>query len=179
MGNNGTAIAGNVMIDAYDLAILSALSDNASLTTIELSRIVYLSRTAVSRRVTRLADMEVLEPARASVNYEKLGFAVRAFVEVAAPKRDSFDLRDTLLDRPEVLNLSIVLGECLIVAEIITVDTKHLHRFLTWLNDISYSETKVVLQKHQSKMSFRKRLAIIERQSAFSDPRLEPESQEA
>jgi DNA-binding Lrp family transcriptional regulator len=179
MGNNKTAIASNVEIDAYDLAILSALSDNASLTTIELSKIVHLSRTAVARRVTKLADMEVLEPARATVNYERLGFAVRAFVEVAAPRHDSFDVRDKLLDRPEVLNLSIVLGESLILAEIITVDTKHLHRFLTWLNDIGYSETKVVLQKHRSRMSFRSRLAMIERENAVSDPRLTLESQES
>jgi len=179
MSTSGAAVAGNVRIDAYDLSILSALADNASLTTIELSRVVHLSRTAVARRVTRLADEGVLEPARATVNYEKLGFGVRAFIEVAAPKRDSFELRDTLLNKPEVLNLSIVLGESLIVAEIIAVDTKHLHRFLTWLNDIGYSETKVVLQKHRSQMSFRSRLAMIERESAISDPRLEPESLQA
>lgn len=168
-----TNAAASVDIDAYDLSILSALSDNANLTTIELSKIVHLSRTAVGRRVARLADLGVLEPARCAVNYEMLGFSVRAFVEFAAPKHDSFAVRDRLLERPEVLDLSIVLGEHLMVAEIVALDTRHLHRFLTWLNDIGYSETKVILEKHRSRLSFRSRLSMIEDESRVVDPRLE------
>jgi DNA-binding Lrp family transcriptional regulator len=179
MGNESPAPVINPEIDAYDMAILSALAENARLTTMELSRIVHLSRTAVARRVTRLGDIGVIEPGRCDVNYAKLGFAVRAFVELAAPRRDSFDVRDRLLERPEVLNLSIVLGEHLVVAEVIAVDTQHLHRFLTWLNDIGYSETKVVLKQHRSGLSFRERLAKLEKERLSTDARLETEAREA
>lgn len=173
MGSKGLEGAGTVDIDAYDMAIVSALSDNAELTTIELADIVHLSRTAVARRVTRLRDMGVISPARVGVNYERLGFAVRAFVEFSAPKQDSFAVRDMLLERPEVIELSIVLGERLIVADVIAVDTSHLHSFLTWLNDIGYSETKVVLKQHRSAIPFRDRIAMIEKEGANVDPRLQ------
>jgi DNA-binding Lrp family transcriptional regulator len=179
MGNGSPVALVNAEIDAYDMAIISALSENARLTTMELSRIVHLSRTAVARRVTRLQDLGVIEPGRCDVNYAQLGFAVRAFVELAAPKRDSFEVRDRLLERPEVLNLSIVLGDHLILAEVIAVDTQHLHRFLTWLNDIGYSETKVVLKQHRSALTLRERLEMLEKERQSTDPRLQDSPQEA
>jgi DNA-binding Lrp family transcriptional regulator len=173
MPSNGIKVPGRVDLDSYDMAILSALSDNAELTTIELSKIVHLSRTAVARRVNNLSDSGVITPARIGINYDKLGFSVRAFVEFSAPDQDSFHVRDTLLNRPEVLDLSIVLGEHLIVAEVIAVDTKHLHHFLTLLNDLGVTETKVILQKHRPKLSFRERIEMIEREGENVDPRLQ------
>ncbi|MEM8815122.1 MAG: Lrp/AsnC family transcriptional regulator [Pseudomonadota bacterium] len=159
-------------IDNYDMAILAALSDNAELTTIELSKLVHLSRTAVSRRITSLRDRGVLTPARYDVHYEKLGFAIRAFVSISAPDVDSFEVLDRLLEKPEVLNVSVVLGDELLVVEIVAVDTAHLHQFLTWVQDTGHSETKVILKKHRSPIDFKTRMKMVENVLANPDPRL-------
>ena len=159
-------------IDNYDLAIMSALTENAELTTIELAKLVHLSRTAVARRAAALRDAGVLGPVTAAVNYEKLGFSIRGLMEISAPKRDTFRVRDELLARPEVLSLSVVLGEHLMIAEVIAYDTKHLHQFLTWIHDRGYSQTKVILQQHNSKITFRDRLELIEQARSNIDPRL-------
>lgn len=172
MRTKGINIESTVEIDAYDTAILSALSENAEISSIELSKLVHLSRTAVARRVANLRDRGVIGPAVVSVQYDKLGFSIRAFVEISAPERDSFKVRDELLDKPEVLNLSVVLGENLIITEVIAVDTKHLHQFLTWIHDRGYSETKVILQQHNSRITFQNRFEMIEQARSNIDPRL-------
>ena len=164
---------GRDTLDNYDLAIISALSADAGLSTIELSRRVHLSRTAVSRRLQNLLDRGVLSPARYDVNFGKLGYAIRAYVSVSTPVDvDSFRVLDQLLERPEVLDVSVVLGDELLVAEVIATDTDHLHQFLTWVHDIGVSETKVVLKKHRSAMSIRTRKRLIDETRAHPDPRL-------
>ena len=170
MRNVGHKAAGG--IDNYDMAILAALSDNAELTTIELSKLVHLSRTAVSRRITGLKNRGALAPARYDVHYDKLGFAIRAYVSVSAPETDSFVVLDRLLEKPEVLDVSVVLGEELLLVEVVAVDTAHLHQFLTWVNDIGHSETKVILKKHRSPIDFRTRMRMVEDELANPDPRL-------
>ena len=160
-------------IDAYDLAILAALSDNAEITSVELSKIVHLSRTAVARRITSLRDRGVLSTARYDIAFNKLGFAIRAFVSITAPPNvDSWELLDKLLARPEVLEASVVLGEELLVVEVIAVDTAHLHAFLTWVDDTGHSETRVVLRKHRSTIDFRTRMKMISAERENPDPRL-------
>jgi len=159
-------------IDNYDLTILSALAENAELSTIELSRLVHLSRTAVARRIAALRDAGILGPAKAAVDYGMLGFSIRGIVEISAPKRDTFRVRDELLTRPEILNLSIVLGEHLMIAEVIAYDTRHLHQFLTWLHEFGFSETNITLQYFESTMPLRDRMRLMREKRADVDRRL-------
>jgi DNA-binding Lrp family transcriptional regulator len=160
-------------IDSYDLTILGALSENAELTSVELSKLVHLSRTAVTRRITSLRDRGILSAARCEIDYEKLGFAIRALVSISTPPTvDSWTLLDRLLARPEVIEASMVLGDELLVAEVIAIDTSQLHDFLTWIHDIGYSETRVVLKKHKSPIDFRARMRMVGEQRENPDPRL-------
>lgn len=160
-------------IDGYDLAILAALSADAELSSVELSKLVHLSRTAVTRRITSLRDRGILSGARYEIAFEKLGFAIRALVSISTPPTvDSWGLLDRLMARPEVLEVSMVLGDELLVAEVIAVDTSQLHDFLTWIHDIGYSETRVILKKHRSTIDFRTRMKMVEDLRDNPDPRL-------
>ena len=164
-------------IDNYDLAILAALADDADITSVELSKLVHLSRTAVARRIASLRERGILSNARYDIAYDKLGFAIRAFMSITAPSNvDTWEFLYKLLARPEVLEASAVLGEELLVVEIIAVDTAHLHDFLTWVHDIGSSETRVILQKHRSPIDFRTRLKMVDEVRANPDPRLDTES---
>lgn len=168
-----TTSAKAVGIDNYDLAILAALADDADITSVQLSKIVHLSRTAVARRIASLRERGILSNARYDVAYDKLGFAIRAFVSITTPANvDSWEFLDKLLAKPEVLEASAVLGEELLVVEIIAVDTAHLHNFLTWVHDIGYSETRVILRKNRSSIDFRTRLRMVDEIRANPDPRL-------
>jgi DNA-binding Lrp family transcriptional regulator len=164
-------------VDSYDLAIIAALSADAELSSVELSKRVHLSRTAVTRRIAALRDKEILSNARYEIAYEKLGFAIRAYVSITTPPNvDSWNLLERLMTRPEVLDVSLVLGDELLVAEVIAIDTAQLHDFLTWVHDIGYSETRVILRKHKSPIDFRTRLEMIEDLRTNPDPRLRKDS---
>ena len=98
-------------LDRYDVAILSALSVNTRLTTVELAEKVHLSRTAVSRRISTLKRMNVLNDSADVLNYESMGFKVRANVEISAPGQVTNTLKPNLLQRPEVLSVAVMAGD--------------------------------------------------------------------
>jgi len=160
-------------VDNYDLAILTALAADSAITASELSKSVHLSRTAVVRRIRSLEERGYLNGSRADVDYAKLGFVVRASVFVRAPSKGSFELKDLLLERPEVLSLSVVIGDFLMHLDVIAVSTKHLHRFLTWLQESADSETHVVLQRHRSSIPLNERLRRVNDFLALQDERID------
>lgn len=159
-------------LDSYDFAILSTLSHDADLTMTELADRVHLSRSATVRRVTALRERGVLGRARADIDYTQLGFAVHAFVRLSAPTTFSFDVLDKVMARPEVLAASIIVGDGLMVIEMVAKDVRHLHRFLTWLQDFGDSDTRVILNTHRSTMPLRKRIEETEKVLESPDERL-------
>ena len=160
-------------VDSYDLAILSALAEDSSLTSKELSAKVHLSRTAVARRIKSLRDRGLVSVARSDVNFEELGFGIHAFVHVVSPSKTSFDLLERLLERPEVLSVSVIIGEGIMLVEAVAKHKTHLHRFLTWLQDYGDSTTHLILKKHRSRISLRDRLRLAEQVLDVPDPRFD------
>jgi len=127
-------------LDRYDVAILSALATNTRLTTVEIATIVHLSRTAVSRRIATLKRMGVLNDSADILNYEMIGFGVRAVVELSAPSQIITSLKPALLRRPEVLAISVIAGDGSLSLDVIAVDMDHLHGFvrspMTWVDAV-------------------------------------------
>lgn len=158
-------------IDSYDVSIITALAEDSALTSKELATKVHLSRTAVARRIAVLRDQKYIGTPRSSVNFEKLGFTVRAVIHIVAPTNGSFELRDRILSRPEILSVSVAAGKSIMIAEAVFRDTSHLHRFLSCLPGVSDSETHVVMKKHLSSMKVRDRVALVDEFLATSDDR--------
>ena len=150
-------------LDKYDVAILSALAINTRLTTVELSQKVHLSRTAVSRRITALKRMNVLNDSGDVLNYESMGFKVRATVEITAPGQPASVLKGSLLQRPEVLSVAVMAGDGLLSLDVIAVDMDHLHGFIESLQESGDTTTKIVFAEEKS------RLTLIERMRRLSE----------
>ncbi len=150
-------------LDKYDVAILSALAINTRLTTVELSQKVHLSRTAVSRRITALKRMNVLSDSGDVLNYESMGFKVRANVEITAPGQPASILKRSLLQRPEVLSVAVMAGDGLLCLDVIAVDMEHLHGFIESLQETGDTTTKIVFAEEKSQ------LTLIERMRRLSE----------
>ncbi len=150
-----------VQLDRYDVAILSALASNTRLTTVEIATIVHLSRTAVSRRITALKNMNVLSDSGDVLNYESIGFSVRAVVEVNAPNQYAASLKQDLLVRPEVLTVAIIAGDGLMSLDVIAVDMDHLHRFVRSLQKSADTSTKIVFAEEKSRLTLVERMRIL------------------
>ena len=145
-------------LDKYDVAILSALAVNTRLTTVELSQKVHLSRTAVSRRIAALKRMNVLNDAGDVLNYESMGFKVRASVEISAPGQSASVVKRQLLQRPEVLSVAIMAGDGLLCLDVIAVDMEHLHSFIESVQENGDTTTKIIYAEEKSQLTLVERM---------------------
>ena len=145
-------------LDKYDVAILSALSVNTRLTTVELSERVHLSRTAVSRRISTLKRMKVLNDSADVLNYESMGFKVRANVEIAAPGQATHTLKPKLLQRPEVLSVAVMAGDGILCLDVIAVDMEHLHGFIHSVQKNGDMTTKIIFAEEKSQLTLVERM---------------------
>ena len=146
-------------IDKYDMAILSALATNTRLTTVELASKVHLSRTAVSRRIAALRTMNILNDGADVLNYESIGFKVRASVEIATNGRaTTTDLKPRLLERPEVLSVSIMAGDGSLCLDVIAIDMDHLHRFIRSIQETGETTTKIIFAAEKSQLTLVERM---------------------
>lgn len=145
-------------LDKYDVAILSALSLNTRLTTVEIAERVHLSRTAVSRRIAALKRMNVLNDSADVLNYESMGFKVRASVEISTKGRVTAALKLLLLQRPEVLSVAVMAGDDLLSLDVIAVDMEHLHRFILSLQEGGETTTKIIFAEEKSQLTLIERM---------------------
>jgi len=148
-------------LDKYDVAILSALATNTRLTTVELASMVHLSRTAVSRRISALKRTRVLNDAAEVLNYESLGFGVRAVVEINAPSQTAEALKKRLLIQPEVLTVAVIAGDGLLSLDVIAVDMEHLHSFINTLQRSGDTSTKIVFAENKSQLTLVERIRML------------------
>ncbi len=152
-------------LDRYDVAILSALSVNMRLTTVEIAEKVHLSRTAVSRRISTLKQMKVLNDAAEVLNYESMGFKVRANVEISAPGQATPVLKPKLLQRPEVLSVAVMAGDGLLCLDVIAVDMEHLHSFIRSVQENGDTTTKIVFAEEKSQLTLVERMRRLSEES--------------
>jgi Lrp/AsnC family leucine-responsive transcriptional regulator len=145
-------------LDRYDLAILSALAADTRLTTVELARRVHLSRTAVSRRIAALKRMKVLNDSADVLNYELIGFKVRANVEIATNGRATSAIKPKLLELPEVLSVSVIAGDGLLSIDVIATDVNHLHSFVKSIQVNGDTTTKILFAEEKSQLSLVERM---------------------
>lgn len=155
-------------LDKYDVAILSALASNTRLTTVELAGRVHLSRTAVSRRIAALKQMNVLNDGADVLNYEVMGFKVRATVEIATNGRSTMAIRPHLLERPEVLSVSVIAGDGLLSLDVIAVDMGHLHSFVDSIRENGDTRTKIVFAEEKSHLSLVERMRRLNEEAEAS-----------
>lgn len=157
-------------LDKYDLAILSALSLNTRLTTVDLAQRVHLSRTAVSRRIAALKRMKVLNDSADVLNYESIGFKVRAKVEISVNGHMSSVMKPKLLQRPEVLSVAVMAGDGLLSADVIAFDMDHLHSFISSIQDDGNTTTKVIFAEEKSQLTLIERMRRLSEEPAPSSP---------
>lgn len=152
-------------LDKYDVAILSALALNTRLTTVELSQKVHLSRTAVSRRIAALKRMNVLNDAGDVLNYESMGFKVRASVEISAPGQSTSVVKRQLLQRAEVLSVAVMAGDGLLCLDVIAVDMEHLHSFIESVQQNGDTTTKIIYAEEKSQLTLVERMRKLSEES--------------
>jgi Lrp/AsnC family leucine-responsive transcriptional regulator len=130
-------------MDVYDSRILSELQRDARISMAELGRRVHLSQPAVTERVRKLELNGVIKGYRAVVDYQQLGYGIRAIVRVG---RAEYARVVKLVEQtPEVINAWNVTGEDSWVLEIAVIDVGHLDAVVTKFCILTETSTCIVL----------------------------------
>ena len=130
-------------IDAYDSRILMELQRDARISMAELGRRVHLSQPAVTERVRKLEMSGFIKGYRAVVDYQRLGYGIRAIVRVG--RVEYARILRLIEQTPEVVNAFNVTGEDSWILEIAVIDVEHLDAVVTKFCILTETSTSIVL----------------------------------
>jgi Lrp/AsnC family transcriptional regulator, leucine-responsive regulatory protein len=130
-------------LDAYDTRILEELQRDARISMAELSRKVHLSQPAVTERVRKLEIAGYIKGYRAVVDYQRLGYGIRALVR--AGRVEYGRMLQLIEQTPEVVNAFNVTGEDSWILEIAVIDVEHLDAVVTKFCLLAETSTSIVL----------------------------------
>jgi Lrp/AsnC family leucine-responsive transcriptional regulator len=130
-------------LDAYDARILAELQRDARTSMAELGRQVHLSQPAVTERVRKLEMAGFIKGYRAVVDYQRLGYGIRAIVRVGRVEYGR--ILGLIEQTPEVVNAFNVTGEDSWILEIAVIDVEHLDAVVTKFCLLTDTSTSIVL----------------------------------
>jgi Lrp/AsnC family transcriptional regulator for asnA, asnC and gidA len=142
----------NYQIDNTDLKILKLLLQDATLPYTDIAEKVFVSPGTVHVRMKKLKEMGIVTGAQITLNYQKLGWDVAAFIGIYLDKSSLYEKVVAELEQiEEVVSLHYTTGAYSIFARTICRDTKHLREVLNEkiqkLKGIQRTETFISLEE--------------------------------
>lgn len=122
-----------VRLDRYDTAILEALQRDARLTWLQLGQAVKLSATACQRRVRSLRQRGVIRRFTVTLDPQRLGHQVHAFVFVNVDRREAErvqQFRRSMEAYREVQACHMLAGSVDFILDVVAADIGSYGRFL-------------------------------------------------
>lgn len=147
-------------LDHLDRKILTLLTENAKRPYTELGKALYVSGGTIHVRMNKLIAAGVVKSQTLTIDYEKLGYDVTAFLGVYLKSSAEYDEAAKFLEEvPEVVSAHYTTGVYSIFVRVICRDTNHLREVLQRIQSfeaIQRTETFISLEE-----SFSRPLTII------------------
>jgi Lrp/AsnC family transcriptional regulator, leucine-responsive regulatory protein len=125
-----------VSLNEIDIALLTALQEDADRTNVELARLVGLSPAATLHRVRRLKESGVIRVISAQLDPDACGFPLQVYVAATLARHDvrsSDRFEDLIRSLPQVIAAYNVAGETDYLLTIVARDIAELQQVLTSL----------------------------------------------
>jgi len=152
-----TQISDDSLLDKYDIALLTALQQDASKTHQQLGEVVHLSPSQVSRRITRMQTSGIIRRTVALLNPAHIGLGVRAISYVTLVRHgddEGSTFEQEIAAFPEVLECFAVTGESDYILQIVAASLSELSesvlRRLTRIKAVNSIRSNIVLQSIKS-----------------------------
>jgi len=145
-------MASNLNIDKLDLQILQQLMQDANISYAGLGKKLFVSAGTIHVRIKKLGDAGIVNGIKYSVDLNKLGYDVIAFIGIYLEKSSLYDAvaRD-LKKIPQIVRLNYTTGNYSIFAEIVCRDIAQLrmvlHDELQKIKGIERTETFISLEE--------------------------------
>ncbi|MEO1261062.1 MAG: Lrp/AsnC ligand binding domain-containing protein [Bacteroidota bacterium] len=139
-------------IDRLDRQILSELMHDAEQAYTELAKKLFVSGGTVHVRMKKLRDLGLVKGATLTVDHDKLGYDICAFLGIYLDKGSMFDdVAEDLKKIPEVVEAFYTTGLYNIFIKIYCRDTNHLknvlHDKIQKIPGIQRTETMIALEE--------------------------------
>lgn len=137
-------------MDIIDAKILEFMKENGRATVSEISKKVNLSIPAVSERIRKLEESNIIEQYTIKVNREKMGYKLLAIIFVNIDETANIqNFRETIVQFSEVIECHHMAGEYDYMLKVLMNDTGELEDFLSnkmkSIKGVRKSNTLIVL----------------------------------
>jgi Lrp/AsnC family leucine-responsive transcriptional regulator len=131
-------------LDRTDWRLLDELQRDGRASYADLARVVAMSPSAVAERVRRLEEAGVIAGYRATVDPERVGLSVLAFVRLRYPTGNYRPFHALLDSTPEVIEAHHVTGEDCFVLKVVARSMRHLEEVNGRISGLGAVTTSVV-----------------------------------
>lgn len=135
------------MMDDIDRKILSLLCSNARLPLKQIAEKVFLSSPAVSARIERLEAAGIISGYHATVNLEKIGYNIQAFVNVVLPPERQAEFHEFIIKTASVIECYHVAGAYSMLLKVCFADTAKLDAFVAAVQKFGNTQTQIVFSQ--------------------------------
>ena len=117
-------------MDKIDRKIINSLQKNARASLKDLSKECFISSPAIAARINKLEKSGIINGYHSSIDIEKIGFHVRAFIQVQLEPRQKDEFYPYVQSIPNVVECNCVTGDYSEIMEVIVPSTTDLDNFI-------------------------------------------------
>lgn len=117
-------------MDKIDRTIVNVLQQNARASLKDLSKKCYISSPAIAARINKLENAGILTGYHAGVQMERLGYHVRAFIQVQLEPKQKSEFYPFVSKVPNVIECNCVTGDYSEIMEVVFPSTTDLDNFI-------------------------------------------------
>jgi len=132
-------------MDATDLKILEMLQTNGRISMKELGEKVNLTSPAVTERVRRMEEKEIILGYTAIVNPKKMEMYVEALVSISMKVSSHARFKKMAYEERAIVECHHITGEDCMTAKVICEDTEALEKILDKIQTIGDTKTSIIL----------------------------------
>lgn len=139
-------------IDQLDRQILAKLVEDGKTPYTDIAKQLFVSSGTIHVRMKKLEQLGIVKGSSLTVDYQKLGYDITAFLGIHLDKSSLYDdVVDQLKQIPEIVEANYTTGLYSIFTKIVCKDTNHLRRVLhdkiQKISGIQRTETFISLEQ--------------------------------
>ena len=131
-------------LDFIDHQIISLLQANARMSLKDIASKVFLSSPAASARLEKLEREGYITGFHASINHEKMGYNIKAFITLAVDARLKEQFLEDMRQCRNVIECNCITGDYAMLLEVVYPDTESLERFVGKMQKYGKTQTQIV-----------------------------------
>lgn len=131
-------------LDEIDTRLLTLLDSNARLSVSDLARQVELSAPSVAERVRRLEQDGVIRAFTLDVDYQRLGYPLKAMVRIRPLPGKMHLVRRLIEETPQIIECDALTGDDAYIARLVVHDVEEMDAILHRLVDYAVTSTAII-----------------------------------